>query len=76
MSGPGDIKTLVTMRVRMGVILLMMMMGLARGERMTITDVSEDLMVRRGESVNMTCTTDQVNRAFNSVRSKYQWIEV
>ena len=63
------------MRVRMGVILLMMMMGLARGERMTITNVSEDLMVRRGESVNMTCTTDQVNRALYSVRSKDQWIE-
>ena len=61
----------------MGVILLMMMMmtGLARGERMTITNVSEDLMVRRGESVNMTCTTDQVNRAFNLVRSKDQWME-
>merc|ERR1719410_2431850 len=26
---------------------------------MTITSVSEDLMVRRGESVNMTCQTDQ-----------------
>ena len=60
----------------MGVILLMMMMmGLARGDRMTITNVSEDLMVRRGESVNMTCETDQVNRAFNSIRSKDQWIE-
>ena len=47
------------MRVRM-VIILLMMVTLARGERMAITSVSEDLMVRRGEAVNMTCQTDQV----------------
>lgn len=47
------------MRVPM-VVILLMMMGLARGDKMTITSVSEDLMVRRGDSVNMTCSTDQV----------------
>ena len=46
------------MRVMM--FIMMVMVTMARGERMTITSVSEDLMVRRGESVNMTCQTDQV----------------
>ena len=47
------------MRVAMAAILVMV--SLARGERMTITSVSEDLMVRRGDTVNMTCQTDQVS---------------
>ena len=51
------------MRVRM-VIMMMMMVTLTRGERMTITSVSEDLMVRRGDSVNMTCQTDQVTTSY------------
>ena len=60
------------MRVTM-VIILTVMVTLARGERMTITSVSEDLMVRRGESVNMTCQTDQVTTPyFSSI--KQVWI--
>ena len=60
------------MRVTM-VIILTVMVTLARGERMTITSVSEDLMVRRGESVNMTCQTDQVTTSyFSSI--KQVWI--
>ena len=51
-------------RVRMVIILMMVMVTMARGERMTITSVSEDLMVRRGDSVNMTCQTDQVTNSY------------
>ena len=59
------------MRVRM-VVIILMMVGLARGDKMTITSVSGDLMVRRGDSVNMTCSTDQVtsSRRFYSVLEK------
>ena len=61
------------MRVTMFIILMMVMVTLARGERMTITSVSEDLMVRRGESVNMTCQTDQVTTPyFSSI--KQVWV--
>ena len=57
--------------MRFMMFMMMMMVTMARGERMTITSVSEDLMVRRGESVNMTCQTDQVTTIsfFGSDRS-------
>ena len=58
------------MRVPM-VVILLMMMGLARGDKMTITSVSEDLMVRRGDSVNMTCSTDQVTSSCVEISFRY-----
>ena len=64
------------MRVPM-VVILLMMMGLARGDKMTITSVSEDLMVRRGDSVNMTCSTDQVTSScgdFSQISRSMQYV--
>ena len=58
-------------RVRACVILLMAAARL-RADQMSIVSVTEDLMVRRGDSVNMTCLTDQVRLENLSVQT--EWI--
>ena len=40
-------------------VLVMVVVGWVQGEQMTIVSVSEDVMVREGEGVNLTCATDQ-----------------
>ena len=41
------------------VLVLVVVVGWVQGEQMTIVSVSEDVMVREGERVNLTCATDQ-----------------
>ena len=41
------------------VLVMIVVVGWVQGEQMTIVSVSEDVMVREGERVNLTCATDQ-----------------
>ena len=53
-------------------VILLMAAARLRADQMSIVSVTEDLMVRRGDSVNMTCLTDQVRLENLSVHT--EWI--
>ena len=53
-------------------VILLMAAARLRGDQMSIVSVTEDLMARRGDSVNMTCLTDQGRLENLSVQT--EWI--
>ena len=41
-------------------LIIMIMVTMTKADKMRITNISDNVMVRVGDSVNMSCQTDQV----------------
>ena len=59
---------------------VIVMVTIAKADKMRITNISDNVMVRQGESVNMSCQTDQVlstllmNLKLLFTRNEFVWI--